>query len=95
MPMDPQKMMQDEAAELQMWNEVAQLAQTGSPDALAKIGQIAAQAIQAQEAEMKEIQGSQGGGMPQQNESGMDRLKAALIKRQQAGQPPQEAQPQE
>ena len=87
--MDMQKQMQEEAAELQMWQEVAQLAGTGTPDALAKIGQIAAQAIQAQEAEMKELQAGGEG----QNEAprGMDRIKQALMAREQAKQGAQQA----
>ena len=93
--MDIQKQMQEEAAELQMWQEVAQLSQAGTPDAMPKIAQIAAQAIQAQEAEMKELQGGEENTM-QTKESGMDRIKKALIAREQAQQAqPSEGQPQE
>lgn len=85
---DPQKQMQDEAAELQMWQEVAQLAQSGTPDAMPKIAQIAAQAIPAQEAEMKEMQ---TGGQPQgQPQNPREQLKAALIERAKQQQAPQQ-----
>ena len=100
--MDIQSMMQDESAELQMWQQVLQLAQSGSQDALEQIVQIAQQAIQAQEEEMKEIQSQgQDGTAPAQNPgkaSLVDKLKAAMMqKRQQqaGGQAPQAPEGQE
>jgi uncharacterized protein (DUF305 family) len=82
-----QQKMQGESAELQMWQQVLQLAQSGSQDALGEIVQIATQAIQQQEAEMKEMQseGQQSG--PSGKPSLQDKLKQAMLaKRQQQAQ---------
>ena len=51
--------MQQEQEELSSWEKVSQLAQSGNPQALAEIAQIAGQELQAQQSEM---QGGQEGG---------------------------------
>lgn len=89
---DPQADMQNEAAELQMWQKVAQLAQSGDPQALGEIGQIAQQAIEAQQ---KEMQGMAAGGQGAPRPSLVDRLRErqAQLKSQQAGAPQGAPQP--
>lgn len=83
--MDVNQQMQAEAAELQLWQQVAQLAQSGDANALPQIMQIAQKAIQMQEAEMKEMQPG-GEGMPQQSGSFKERLMAKMAEREQAAQ---------
>ena len=51
--------MKQEQGELSSWEKVSQLAQSGNPQALAEIAQIAEQELQAQQAEM---QGGEQGG---------------------------------
>jgi hypothetical protein len=62
--------MGQEEQELSAWDKVSQLAQSGNPQALAEIAQIAEQELQAQQAEMQ---------APEQGGSFEEKLKAAKI----------------
>jgi hypothetical protein len=53
--------MGQEKSELSAWDKVSQLAQSGNPQALQEIAQIAEQELQAQQAEMQGEK-EQGGG---------------------------------
>ena len=53
--------MQQEQGELSSWEKVSQLAQSGQPQAMQEIAQIAEQEIQSQQAEMQGAQAGQGG----------------------------------
>ena len=53
--------MGQEKEELSSWQKVSQLAQSGNPQALQEIAQIAEQELQAQQAEMQGAQAGQGG----------------------------------
>ena len=72
--------MQGEAQELQQLQQIAQLAQSGDPNALPQISQIVAGMIQAQETEMKQMQGDAN---EQATPSFKDRLRAKLAAKEQ------------
>ena len=69
--------MQEEAAELQTLQQIDQLAKSGDPNALPQISQLVEQMIQAQQAEMKELQGED---QPEAAKPSLEeRLKARML----------------
>ena len=76
--------MQNEAAELQMLQQLLQMAQSGDPQAMPQMAQILDQMIKMQEAEMKQMQGAGAGGPKPSLE---DQLRAKMEQQKQAAQP--------